>query len=102
MGPDDKNVFLFNTEQDPSETTDVFEDYPDVSFSFFFCYFYINSISRMPSPSANKAAHSGFETQRNTSPQVQNRDISVPTERLMSSKFFLKIKEFSALGSLMK
>ena len=33
VGPDDKNVFLFNTEQDPSETTDVFEDYPEVSFS---------------------------------------------------------------------
>ena len=44
VGPGDKNVFLFNTERDPSETTDVFEDYPDVSFSFFFCYFYINCI----------------------------------------------------------
>ena len=45
VGPENKNVFLFNTEQDPSETTDVFEDYPEVSFNFCFCYYCINFIT---------------------------------------------------------
>ena len=37
-------------------------------------------ISCMPPPSVNKAAHSGFETQR-MSPKVQNRGISGSTKR---------------------
>ena len=37
--------------------------------------------SHMPLPSANKAAHSGFETQRRRHQKVQNRDISGPHKK---------------------
>ena len=43
-------------------------------------------ISCMSLPSANKAAHSGFET----SPEVQNRGISGPTKRTSVLHFLLK------------
>ena len=39
-----------------------------------------------PPPSANKAAHSGFEAKSRRSPEVQNRGISGPAKGLMSSK----------------
>ena len=45
----------------------------------------------MPLPSANKAAHSGFETHwRETSPEVQNNGISGPTKRtrVLQKNFF--------------
>ena len=41
----------------------------------------------MPLPSANKAAHSGFETQRRL-PEVQNRGISDPTKMTYPPKIF--------------
>ena len=40
-------------------------------------------------PSANKAAHSGFETQRRP-PEVQNRGISRPTKRIDVLQFFFQ------------
>ena len=43
----------------------------------------------MPLPSANKASHFGFETQR-ISPVVQNRGISGPTKGHEPTKFILK------------
>ena len=47
-------------------------------------------ISHMLLPSANKAAHSGFETQRRRH-QKTKRGVSVaPQKGLMSSKFFFK------------
>ena len=39
------------------------------------------SVTHTPSSSVNKAAHSGFETQRRCQQGVQNRGISGPTKR---------------------
>ena len=38
-------------------------------------------VTCMPVPSVNKEAHSGFETQKETSPKVQNRGITDPIKR---------------------
>ena len=43
-------------------------------------------ISSMPLQSVNKFAHSGFKTQRRTSPEVQNRSIGDPTKGHVSNK----------------
>ena len=44
-------------------------------------------VKHRPPPSTNKASHPGPVE---TSPEVQNRDISGPTKGLMSSNFFKK------------
>ena len=38
-------------------------------------------VTHTPSPSLNKAAHSGFETQRRRHQKLKNRGISGPTKR---------------------
>ena len=43
-----------------------------------------------PPPSANKAAHSGFETQRRHHQKAKTGVSVAPQKELMSSNFFLK------------
>ena len=52
-----------------------------------------------PLPSANKAAHSGFETQKMSS-EVQNRGISGPIKGHGSTKIFLKNQNLYFYGYL--
>ena len=47
-------------------------------------------VTHTPPPNMNKAAHSGFETQRKTSPEVQSRGISGSTKRTHVLKKFIK------------
>ena len=47
----------------------------------------------MPPPAVNKAAHSGFETQRRRHRKSKNWGISVPTKRTYVLQKFLKKDE---------
>ena len=48
----------------------------------------------MPLPSVNKAAHSGFETQRRHHQKSETRVSVAPQKRLMSTHFFLNKKHW--------
>ena len=50
-------------------------------------------VTCMPLASANKAAHSGFETQRRHHQKSKRRVSGAPKKGLMSSKKFLKKEE---------
>ena len=52
----------------------------------------------MPLPSANKAAHSGFETQRRYHQKFKTGVSLAPQKGPMSSKFFLKRKTVGLIG----
>ena len=49
-------------------------------------------VTFLPLPSTNKAAHSGFETQRRHNQKSKTGVSVAPQKGLMSSKFFFKIK----------
>ena len=50
--------------------------------------------SHMPPPSLNKAAHSGFETQRTLHQKSKNRGISGPINDMYPNFFFKKKPSF--------
>ena len=51
-------------------------------------------LTRTPPPSSNKAAHSGFETQRDITRGPKQGVSVAPQKGLMSSKIFLKKWKF--------
>ena len=55
---------------------------------------------RMPPPSMNKAAHSGFETQRRHHQKSTTGVIVAPQKGLMSSNIFFKKKMMSQKGKV--